>query len=49
MAALQAALPAAEERLDKIAAAAKREALDKTRNPEGLLTLIDYTRGLSAQ
>jgi geranylgeranyl pyrophosphate synthase len=46
-AAFQAALPEAEQILDEIAAEAFREATRNAPYPRGLLTLVDYTRGLS--
>jgi geranylgeranyl pyrophosphate synthase len=46
-AAFQAALPEAERQLDKIAAQAQREAIDNAQDPRDLLTLVNYTRGLS--
>jgi geranylgeranyl pyrophosphate synthase len=46
-AAFRAALPEAERRLDDIASQAQREAIENAREPRDLLTLIDYTRGLS--
>jgi geranylgeranyl pyrophosphate synthase len=46
-AAFQAALPEAERWLDKIAGEARDEAREHARDPNGLLTLIDYTRSLS--
>ena len=45
--AFQAALPEAEQILDQIAAEACREAKSNAPYPEGLLKLVDYTRGLS--
>lgn len=45
--AFQAALPEAEQVLDQIAAEACREAKSSAPYPEGLLKLVDYTRGLS--
>ena len=48
-AAFQAALPLAEQRLDELAAQAKSEAIENARDPRDLLTLINYTRGLSAR
>jgi geranylgeranyl pyrophosphate synthase len=46
-AALKAALPEAEQFLDEIAAEACSEATKNAPYPRGLLTLVDYTRGLS--
>jgi len=46
-AAFQAALPEAEQFLDEIAAEACREATKNAPYPRGLVTLVDYTRGLS--
>jgi hypothetical protein len=48
-AAFQAALPEAEQFLDEIAAEACREATKNAPYPHGLLTLVDYTRGLSCR
>jgi geranylgeranyl pyrophosphate synthase len=45
--AFRAALPEAEQFLDEIAAEACREATKNAPYPQGLLTLVDYTRGLS--
>jgi geranylgeranyl pyrophosphate synthase len=45
--ALQAALPEAEQFLDELAAQACREATKNALHPRGLITLVDYTRGLS--
>jgi len=44
-----AALPAAEQVLDEIAAAAEREARERAANPAPLLALVAYTRQLSKQ
>jgi geranylgeranyl pyrophosphate synthase len=46
-AAFHAALPEAEHWLDRIAAEARREAHENAKRPAGLLTLVEYTRGLS--
>ena len=46
-AALHAALPEAESTLDDIAAEARREAIENTRDATGLITLIEHTRALS--
>jgi len=46
-AAMSAALPEAEARLDAIAAEAKWEASLRSENPAGLFTLVDHTRQLS--
>jgi geranylgeranyl pyrophosphate synthase len=46
-AALQAALPEAERLLDSIATEARREAIENARDPSGLITLVEHTRGLS--
>jgi hypothetical protein len=46
-AALKAALPAAEERLDQLATEAKWEAHLHATNPELLYVLVDHTRELS--
>ncbi len=48
-AALQSAIPEAERWLDRIAAEARREANENAKHPEGLITLVDYTRGLSSR
>jgi hypothetical protein len=45
--ALGAALPQAEQKLDELAAQARREAIENAENPADLLRLIEYTRGLS--
>lgn len=45
--ALQAALPEAERVLDKIAAEARKEAIENAAKASGLITLVDYTRSLS--
>jgi hypothetical protein len=45
--ALRAALPAAEDRLDALAAEAKWEARKHAADPATLMALIDYTRELS--
>jgi geranylgeranyl pyrophosphate synthase len=44
---LYEALPEAEDYLDKIAEDAEREALENSKKPTGLLTLIRHTRALS--
>jgi geranylgeranyl pyrophosphate synthase len=46
-AAMTAQLPAAEQRLDELAAEAKWEAHFHTTDPAGLIALVDYTRELS--
>lgn len=46
-AAMQDALPEAEDYLDGLAAEAKAEARRRTPNPEPLLTLVDHTRALA--
>jgi geranylgeranyl diphosphate synthase, type I len=46
-AALQAALPEAEQVLDSIAAEARREAIENARDATGLIILIEHTRALS--
>lgn len=46
-AAMQAALPEADHKLDELAASAKWEAQRITAAPETLFTLVDYTRELS--
>jgi geranylgeranyl pyrophosphate synthase len=46
-AAFRAALPEAERWLDRIAAEARREAEENAPHPDGLITLVDYTRSLS--
>jgi geranylgeranyl pyrophosphate synthase len=45
--AMRAQLPAAEDRLDELAAAAKWEAKKHTANPATLMALVDHTRELS--
>ena len=45
--AMRAQLPAAEDRLDELAAEAKWEARKHTANPDTLMALVDYTRELS--
>jgi geranylgeranyl pyrophosphate synthase len=45
--ALSGALPQAEQKLDELAAQARREAIENAEHPTDLLTLIEYTRGLS--
>jgi len=45
--AVRAAVPAAEEQLDQLAAEAKREANLRTANPVPLYALVDHTRELS--
>jgi hypothetical protein len=45
--ALRAALPEAERLLDRIAGDARREATENAADARGLITLVDYTRGLS--
>jgi geranylgeranyl pyrophosphate synthase len=48
-AAFNAAVPEAERRLDEIAAQARREAVENADEPRDLLTLVEYTRGLSGR
>ena len=45
--AMRAQLPAAEDRLDELAAEAKWEARKHTPHPDTLMALVDYTRDLS--
>jgi len=45
--AFQAALPEAERWLDRLALEARREVVENARRPLGLITLVEYTRGLS--